>query len=139
MSIIRYTLTLVFSSLLFSLSSQVLTPVKWEMNVEHLSGDEYNLVYKANIKKNWNVYSQFTSDDGPVPTSITYENIEGASLIGKATEKGYKKEGHDPLFDVNVVKFLDKEPFIITSSFNASDLNSNPSFKWILSFSKGQG
>ncbi|HRD09183.1 MAG TPA: cytochrome c biogenesis protein CcdA, partial [Saprospiraceae bacterium] len=43
-------------------------------------------------------------------------------LLGKSTEKGYKKEGPDPLFDnVNVVKFLDKEAFIIKQKVEVVD------------------
>ncbi|MFM2394227.1 MAG: hypothetical protein RLZZ546_2209 [Bacteroidota bacterium] len=102
--------------------SQVLKPVKWEITKEKISSNEYNLIFKANISKGWNVYSQFTSDDGPVPTAITYEEKSGVDIVGKGQETGYKKEGPDPLFDnVNVIKFLDKEPFTIKQKIKVKD------------------
>ncbi len=116
-------LLIVFSFLGINNSySQILTPVKWAFDVEQISPDEYNLIYTATIDKNWNVYSQFTGEGGPVPTEITYDNKDGIELLGKSTEKGYKKEGPDPLFDnVNVIKYLDKEPFIITQKIKVLD------------------
>lgn len=101
---------------------QVLKPVKWEITKEKKSGNEYILQFKANILKGWTVYSQFTSDDGPVPTSINYEKIEGFEIVGKATETGHKKEGPDPLFDnVNVIKYYADKPFIIRQKIKVKD------------------
>jgi len=106
----------------FASFGQVLKPVKWEITTEKVKDNTYYLVFKAKITKGWTVYSQYTSDEGPVPTAITYEEKGGIKLVGKATEKGYKKEGPDPLFDnVNVVKFLDKEPFVIRQKIEVTD------------------
>jgi thiol:disulfide interchange protein len=114
--------SIVFSFLFLSLSAQVLKPIKWEISKEKISDDEYYLVFKANITKGWTVYSQFTSDEGPVPTEIVYESKAGVELIGKGQESGYKKEGPDPLFDdVNVIKYLDKQPFVIKQKIKVKD------------------
>lgn len=121
MTIIRLSLFILISFLSWNINGQVLKPVSWSFNIEPISGNEYNLIYTAKMKKGWNVYSQFTSDDGPVPTEITYESIDGAQLVGKGQEKGYKKEGFDKLFDTNVIKFIDKEPFIITQKIKVTD------------------
>jgi thiol:disulfide interchange protein len=103
-------------------NSQVLKPVKWTISQEKISDNEYYLVFKANISPGWTVYSQFTSDEGPVPTEIIYEDKSGVDLIGKGQETGYKKEGPDPLFnDVNVIKFLDKQPFVIKQKVKVKD------------------
>ena len=96
-------------------------PVTWSFEAEHIEGDRYNLIYTATIDKGWNVYSQFLDDGGPIPTSINYESIEGIELIGTAIESGYKKEGIDPLFDINVVKYLSQEPFVITQEIKTSN------------------
>lgn len=119
----KHLLLLLFAFLFSgSIFGQVLKPVKWEITKEKISSTEYNLVFKANISKGWNVYSQFTSDDGPVPTAITFEEKGGIEIVGKGQETGYKKEGPDPLFDnVNVIKFLDKEPFIIKQKIKVKD------------------
>lgn len=106
---------LLFSLLLFSSTafSQILEPVKWSFDANQLSAGEYELVYTATVDKGWTIYSQFTSDDGPVPTSINYDTKDGFELIGKAEESGHQKKGLDPFFDVEVIKYLSDEPFVI--------------------------
>lgn len=120
MKIIQSILFLVFASTV-SLSGQILEPVKWTFSSEQISETEHNLIFTAHIDEEWTVYSQFTSDDGPVPTQLTFENIEGAELVGKASEKGHKKEGMDKLFEVNVIKFLADENFVMTQKVKVSD------------------
>ncbi len=100
-------------------SGQILQPVKWSFSSEKLSEGEYMLIYEAKIDKGWTVYSQFTGDDGPIPTSITYES-EGFEQIGKSEEFGSKKEGVDPIFDVMVTKFLDDENYVIKQKILAN-------------------
>lgn len=117
--------TALFLMFAFVSSAQILTPVKWEFASESLGNNEYNLIFTAKIDDGWTVYSQFTEDDGPVPTELIFENLNGAELLGKATEQGHKKEGMDKLFEVNVIKFLDDEDFVITQKVKASD-NSKP-------------
>lgn len=108
---------------LFSISAQaqVFDPVKWTFQIEKTGDKEYKLRYIAKVDKGWNVYSQFTSDDGPVPTTITYEEKAGIELIGKSSETGSRKEGMDPLFGVNVIKFLADKPFIIEQKIRVKD------------------
>lgn len=119
---LRHFFTMFFLIAAFAGFGQVLKPVKWEITSEKVKDNTYLLVFKAKITKGWTVYSQYTSDEGPVPTAITYEEKSGVKMIGKATESGYKKEGPDPLFDnVNVVKFLDKEPFVIKQKIEVTD------------------
>lgn len=104
-----------------SLSAQILEPVKWKFSTEEVSNTEHNLVFTASIDKGWTVYSQFTSDDGPVPTLLTFESKDGAELVGSGVETGHKKEGLDKLFDVNVIKYLADEKFVIKQKVNVSD------------------
>jgi len=115
-------LSILFFFLLWNtVSAQVLNPVKWNFESSHIAGDRYELVFKATMEKNWTVYSQFTSDDGPVPTYIEFENLNGATLVGKAKEEGSRKEGFDKLFETNVIKFTDSKPFIIRQEVKVAD------------------
>ncbi len=94
--------------------SGILEPVKWKTNYVELTNDTVELIFTAEIDDKWNVYSQFTGDDGPIPTTIYYDSIAGGKIIGKAEEFGHKKEGPDPLFaGVNVIKFLGDEDFVM--------------------------
>ncbi len=105
-----------------AIQAQNVNPVKWKFEIEKLSGsNEFKLKYTAKVDKGWTIYSQYTSDEGPVPTSINYEAKDGIELIGKATESGYKKEGMDPLFGVNVIKYLADKPFIIEQKIRVKD------------------
>ena len=108
---------------LFSIqaSAQILNPVKWKFELEKINTTQYNLKYIAKVDKGWTVYSQYTSDDGPVPTTINYESSEGIELIGKAIETGAKKEGVDVFFGVNVIKFTADKPFVIVQKIRVKD------------------
>jgi thiol:disulfide interchange protein len=114
MNIFLRTFLIVSSFLLaFSAQSQILNPVKWSFESVKISEGEYKLRFVARIDKGWTVYSQYTSDEGPVPTSITYDSDKNITFLGKASESGVKKEGLDPFFDVNVIKFTAEKPFVI--------------------------
>ncbi|QXP68553.1 cytochrome c biogenesis protein CcdA [Polaribacter sp. AHE13PA] len=103
----------------FTSYAQVFEPVKWTTSVEKVSETEYNLVAKASIDKGWHLYSQNVPEDGPIPTSFSFEENEGYSLIGNVEEE----EGHtidDPVFNM-VIKFFEdsatfKQKIKITST-----------------------
>jgi thiol:disulfide interchange protein len=120
---IKRSLIITISMLWFISTStaQVFQPVKWKFDIEKITDTEYILVYTANVDRGWTVYSQFTSDDGPVPTSINYEKKAGVELVGKSTESGAKKEGMDNYFGVNVIKFLSDKPFVIKQKIKVKD------------------
>ena len=94
------------------LSSQPISPVSWSFDLEKISETEFDLVFTADIDDGWSVYSQFIAEGGPFPTTITYET-EGHELTGIASEEGYRKEGMDPIFNMNVIKFMSSKPYVI--------------------------
>jgi len=111
--VMKYFLLGILSFLAVSaLPAQKIEPVKWNFTANKIAENEYDLVLTANLQKGWFIYSQYLeSEDGPVPTSIELltPSIE---LLGKATEDGHKKEGHDPIFDMNLVKYSQQVKFI---------------------------
>ena len=97
--------------LLFSFGmpqAQIFDPVKWDFSTEHVQGNESNIVFHAEIEPGWAVYSQYLErDDGPIATSIVFEKGGHFALTGKAIEDPTtKKEGHDPMFDMNLAKYF---------------------------------
>lgn len=115
---------LIFNLLLLTVGlafGQNFEPVKWTYEANQISENEFEIVFKAEIDKGWNVYSQFIDEGGPVPTSIWYETEGVVENIGKAQETGHKKEGMDPIFEMNVIKFLDDQPFVITQRVKVLD------------------
>lgn len=97
-----------------ALNAQLDNPVIWSFSQEQISDTETDLIFTAKIEKGWNVYSQFLAEDAtPLPTFIEYETLNGAELAGKSTESGKRKEGMDPIFKENVIKFLSDKPYVI--------------------------
>lgn len=102
-------LLLLFSA--FGVSAQIEDPIKWSTNWKKVGANEYELIFVANIQDGWNTYSQYLeSDDGPVRTSFHYDK-GSFQMVGKNIEEGDKKEGHDKLFDMNVIKLLHTATF----------------------------
>ncbi len=90
----------------FTAKAQILNPVSWTFEQQHVEGNIHELFFKASIDDGWAVYSQHI-EDGPVPTSFNYEGeVNHFDLIGDNQESGsLRKEGMEPLFGVNVIKF----------------------------------
>lgn len=87
--------------------SQVSSPVKWSWKAELVSKGEYKVTFTAKLDANWHIYSQYITNDGPVPTSITFDKKNtDVTLLGKTTETGAKMhEGHDDMFDMEIKYF----------------------------------
>lgn len=100
--------------LLFAFSgfSQIIEPAKWKFSQENLGNDEYLLHFDVTLDKGWNIYSQFITDEGPVPTSFTFEKNKKAELLGKVEEKGeHVKEGMDEIFGIYLKKYTGSVQF----------------------------
>ena len=92
----------------FSLTSsfaQVLEPVKWSMEHQAVEGDEFDLIFNAKMDDSWVIYSQHTPEGGPIPTTFTFDEGSHFTKVGEVKEIGKKKEAHEPLFGVDVIKF----------------------------------
>ena len=104
---------LTYILLLFVLvaQGQILNPVKWKTKVVQKSETEFELVMDATIEKEWHMYSQFTPEDGPLPTVFDYKNAKGNfALVGKTKESAYKKVFND-IFEVDEYYFANTTQF----------------------------
>jgi thiol:disulfide interchange protein len=103
-------------------SGQLLDPVKWSTHYEQVSETEFDLIFTAKVDKNWNIYSQYIDEGGPIPTSFVYEEGKHFQLVGKNVEKGdHRKEGIDAIFEMNVIKFAELVTF--TQRVKVTDLS----------------
>ncbi len=94
-------------------NAQIKTPVKWNVVKKQVSDKEFDIIFSAKIDKGWHVYSQFLeSDEGPVATSVNFEDVEGYEAVGKAKEEGNLHEKFSKLFEMNL-KYFD-EALVIT-------------------------
>ena len=97
-------LFLVFTSLGYS---QILDPVKWKTSVEKVSPTEFDLIVTATIERGWHLYSQNVPDDGPIPTTFSFEG--SVNYLKKGNTK--EEVGHtvnDPVFNMKI-KYFDKK------------------------------
>ncbi|WP_397362588.1 protein-disulfide reductase DsbD family protein [Olleya sp. R77988] len=96
-----------------TVNAQVFKPVKWSSEVEKISDTEYNLIYKAEIKEHWHLYSQDLPEGGAIPTEFIY-NEESVNkdfeLLGKAIEsKSITK--YDKVFQMDMTYFDNEATF----------------------------
>jgi thiol:disulfide interchange protein DsbD len=101
----------------------IIEPVSWESKVEKISETEYNIVLKGFIDKGWHVFSQFTSDEGSLPSVLTFENLKGSfELIGDAKESETKKVFSD-IFKIEETYFLNEVQFTQRIKLLSEDVN----------------
>ena len=104
-------LTLAFT-LVFSVTAQSdQNPAVWSHEVNELSNGEYELIFKAEIYKEWFIYSLYTAEGGSMPSEFEFVGAgEDYELVGKTEEgKTYKK--YTEVFDVEETFFKDKAVF----------------------------
>ncbi|MGB0166424.1 MAG: protein-disulfide reductase DsbD domain-containing protein, partial [Luteibaculum sp.] len=86
---------------LFS-SAQIYNPVKWSFSAEQLSGDEYQLNYKAKIEKGWHLYAtKLPSDEGPVATSFYPTKGKHYKALGEVKD-GKTISKYDKVFEMEL-------------------------------------
>ena len=89
-------------------SAQMYDPVAWESSITKVSASEYELTFKAAIEDQWHIYSQNTPDGGPLPLSLTIEDLEGNfELIGALKESETHTEFSE-IFGVDEVFFSEE-------------------------------
>ena len=59
---------------IFFLNAQDIEPVNWDYNVNKINDNEYNISFSASILNGWKLYSQFSPDEGALPTSFSFIN-----------------------------------------------------------------
>ncbi|HLP92483.1 MAG TPA: protein-disulfide reductase DsbD domain-containing protein [Saprospiraceae bacterium] len=97
---------------LFTLSASAQNPTKWAFNATDAGNCQADLVLTGTLEEGWCTYSQFLeSEDGPVATSLTFNQGEHFKLIGKAVESGEIVKTHDPVFLMTLTKFKHKAIF----------------------------
>ncbi|MEJ6694957.1 MAG: protein-disulfide reductase DsbD family protein [Chitinophagales bacterium] len=85
---------------------QVLEPVKWVYTAEKLEENQYKITFNATIEDGWYVYSSSVDEDGPIPTSIYFDENESLGALSDIEESGEEtKDGYDDMFDMDIKKF----------------------------------
>ena len=110
----RRILSLVFF-LFVALGSQAIAqlkdPVQWSA-ASKKTGSGYEVTITASLPKPWHIYSQFTGDGGPIPTTFKFAKNPLVTFNGQVKEVGKLKEEYDKNFDTKVKYYGDKVEFV---------------------------
>ncbi len=87
-------------------------PVKWTYTTKDAGNCQVDLIFTGIIDEGWCTYSQFLeTDDGPFPTSFSFQEGGHYKLVGKAAESGEKTTAFDNVFGTKLSKFKHKAIF----------------------------
>ena len=101
--------------------SGIKAPVSWSFASKLLKDSLYEVTFTADVEEGWTIYSIDTSpDDGPLPTSFSFEDSDSYALVGSVSESGKTKTGIDPVFKVEVTKFVES-PAVFSQQIIAFD------------------
>ncbi len=99
---------------IFMLHAQKDDPVQWTSEIEKVSDTEFNLIYKAEIKDKWHLYSQYLTENSGFPTEFMYDSIQQINdfkLVGNNKEsEGITK--FDKVFQAELTYFEGKATFM---------------------------
>ena len=91
---------------------QVENPVTWSFKTEAGKDGTYNLKFTAKIQPTWHLYSQHLPENGPVPTSFTFDKSTGYELVGKVKELSKAESVYDKSFEMQVSFFSHEAVFV---------------------------
>jgi thiol:disulfide interchange protein DsbD len=94
------------------LQAQILEPVQWAFSHRIISETEAELVFEATLQDSWHVYGMQLPEDGPIPTTFTFERTENAVLSGEITSASKLIKEYDPNFDMELSWYEKKAVFI---------------------------
>ena len=95
-----YSIVLLFLS--FSLSAQIIDPVKWQTTVENLTATDADLKFTATIEQGWSIYA-IDIPEGPIPTSFTFEPNPAFEFIGDIEQVTKPEVKADPYFNNHLI------------------------------------
>ncbi len=86
-------------------------PAVWQQEFTKIGEGEYELVFKADIYKDWFIYSLYTAEGGSMPSEFEFQNAGvDYELVGE-TEEGKTYTKYTEVFDVDETFFKEKALF----------------------------
>lgn len=97
-----------------TLSAQLMDPVQWEFTAQRTGEGTYAVTATATIEEPWHIYSQYTDEGGPLPTSFEFKEGPGIQLKGKPREEGALIERYEAVFMVDTRYYASTVDFVQT-------------------------
>ena len=108
---------------IFSLNAQDIEPVEWQYDVNKINDTEYNISFSASILEGWKLYSQFSPNEGALPTSFSFiNNISGFEASELFNEDDYIV-GFDNVFKMDLYYYENEANFNQNVKLLDKDLN----------------
>ena len=95
----------------FSLTAQVMNPVKWTFAINDLNDVEFELVATAAIEPSYHIYSTKMPDLAPLPTVFNFESNEYYEPEGEGYDLTEVPLFHDDIFEVDYHQFAGTASF----------------------------
>lgn len=86
--------------------------VAWNFSLKDVQNGEIELVADAKIKRGWYLYDTNIPDGGPTPTQISFDQINGAELVGEFHAETKAKVKYDAIFQMTIGTFQETARFI---------------------------
>ncbi len=87
--------------------------VTWKFSIEDKGNGEIQLVADATIKRGWHLYDTNIPDGGPYPTSLTIDEIVGATPTEAFHAAGKEAVvSYDKVFEMNIGTFDNSAKFV---------------------------
>ena len=84
--------------------------VRWENRTEQVNDSTYLLHFNATIAPKWHLYSQFSPEDGAVPTEFSFTKNDAYTRIG-TVEESQAITAYDKVFEMDLVFFDNQATF----------------------------
>lgn len=94
-----------------AVQAQILTPVKWKINLEDSESVEKTVSFSAKMDQGWHLYDMNLPENGPVSTSFSFETLEGAKLVGEVKASVEPTTVFDEQFNMNLRWFAKNVTF----------------------------
>ena len=112
MNMKRTTCFLLFILMSFAGFAQMMQPVSVDVDMRRIDGDKADLVFRMKIDEGWHVYGTERLENGPTPTSITFEEMHNAELTGGLSGEGDAVRKYDEVFELEVEYFEGEVQFV---------------------------
>lgn len=107
------TIISLITAISMSVNGQVLEPVKWHFTINKTETELYKIVGTATIDKGWHLYAQYLPEGNiSIPTTFTFNAVDGVEFVGKVEELSKVIEQDDPIAEVPTRYFANEAVFV---------------------------
>jgi thiol:disulfide interchange protein DsbD len=92
--------------------AQIYEPVKWTQELKPTGETTADIIIKATIDDGWHLYGLNIPKNGPIPTSVVFENIGNAEKVGSIQTPSKLLKDFDVNFDMELNWYAKEAIFI---------------------------